>query len=234
MAADWQRRAGNGDGGEVFYAPFSPAHYRSSCHQVLLVGGASSDRSRPPSWRPRRVPHHLIRLISLAPSPSLIMKGEGVRYFFQASNEAMASIPSWSISSRLIISSHPHHEASRPSSRPMRLAHHLERIPSPGHQRGKSDDEVSKRTRKNRKAGTRNGEQDGARAERTQQDNGKRERGEDGRQASSEWTTRIYDAITHKNNASHHSRPTPSPGLLSVRRPHIIPRPRGVGRDGRE
>lgn len=39
MAADWQRRAGNGDGGEVFYAPFSPAHYRSSCHQVLLVGG---------------------------------------------------------------------------------------------------------------------------------------------------------------------------------------------------
>lgn len=80
--------------------------------------------------------------------------------------------------------------------------------------------------------GRENGEQDGARAERTQQDNGDGTRAEQERQASREKATRAYDAITHKNNAHHHSRPTPSPWLLSVRRPHIVPRPLGVGRDG--
>lgn len=41
-----------------------------------------------------------------------------------------------------------------------------------------------------------------------------RRRNEDGKQASNEGKTRTYDAITHKNNASHHSRPTPSPWAL--------------------
>lgn len=69
-------------------------------------GGASSDRFRPPSWRPRRVPHHLIRLISLAPSPSLIMKGEGVRYFFFKQATRLWH-PSHHGASRLGSSSHP-------------------------------------------------------------------------------------------------------------------------------
>lgn len=157
---------GSGDGGRAFSMRRFP--------QLIIVrpiirfssSGAASDRFRPPSWRPRRVPHHLIRLIHLtrpiAPVPSWM--AEGVRYFVQASNEAMASIPSRSISSRLIISSHPHHEASRPgvsshASRPSSRTIHQ------GHQRWNGKDEASKRTRKTGKAGTRNGEQNGARAE---------------------------------------------------------------------
>ena len=114
--------------------------------------GAASDRFRPPSLWFRLVPHHLIRLIHLtrpiAPVPSWMAKG--VRYFVQASNGAMASIPSWSISSRLIISSHHHHGASRPSSRLMRLGR-ASRTIYPGHQQGVSDGR-SKQT--NKKTGT--------------------------------------------------------------------------------
>lgn len=168
----------------------------------------------------------------------LVRRGRGAERFpivvraimGQASNEAMASIPSRSISSRLIISSHPPHETSRPSSRPMRLANHLERIPPPGHQRGKSDDEASKRTRKNRKAGTRNEEQDGAKTERTQQDNGEK-RSENGRQASKQ---RKDDEDIRRNHAQEQRPSSFSPDPLAVGSRRAIglnqfPRPQGVG-----
>lgn len=87
---------GSGDGGGAFSMRRFP--------QLIIVrpiirfssSGAASDRFRPPSWRPRRVPHHLIRLIHLTRpiAPALSWIAEGVRYFPQASNGIMASIPS--------------------------------------------------------------------------------------------------------------------------------------------
>lgn len=56
-----------------------------------------------------------------------------------------------------------------------------------------------------------------------------RRRSENGRQASREKATRACDAITHKNDAPHHSRPTLSPVFSSACGPQSIPRPRGVG-----
>ena len=155
---------------------------------------------------------------------------EGVRYFVQASNVAMASIPSRSISSRLIISSHPPHETSRPSSRPMRLANHLERYTRGINERMVMAKQANEHEKPDGETGRGTGEQDGARTERTQQDNGERDGARtDGKQASREKATRACDAITHKNDAPHHSRPTPSPVFSSACWPQSIPRPRGVG-----
>lgn len=53
--------AGNGDAGGAFlYAPFSSAHYRSSCHLVLIIGAASTDgiiSSSYPSCSSHSPPH---------------------------------------------------------------------------------------------------------------------------------------------------------------------------------
>lgn len=133
-------------------------------------------------------------------------------------------------SSHPIISSHPHHEASRLSSRPMRLANHLERIPSPRHQRGKSDGEASKRTRKNGKAGTRNGEQDGVKNG-TNTTRQRKERTGRGRTASKQGEG---NGDIRRNHAQEQRLSSFSPDPLAVGSRRFIglnqfPRPQGVG-----
>lgn len=181
---------------------------------VAVSTGSSSSHPAHPSHSPHR--------------PSPIMDGGGRPLFFQASNGIMASIPSQSISSRLSISSHPPHEASRLCVSSLRLAHHLERN-TPGHQRwnegGRSKQTNTKnRKSRNEKRGAKRGE-DGMN---TTRQRGER-RSENERQVSREKATRACDAITHKNDAPHHSRPTLSPVFSSACGPQSIPRPRGVG-----
>ena len=148
-------------------------------------GGASSDRSRPPSWRPRRVPHHLILLISLAQSPqshhgwrrvSVILFKQATRLWH----------PSHHGASRLGSSSHPIPIMKRlaSSSRPMRLANHLERIPPPRINEGrvmtKQANEHERTGRPGRETGSKTGRGRNEHNKTTERENGTRT---DGKQA---------------------------------------------------
>lgn len=113
---------GSGDvDGAFFYAPFSSAHYRSSCHQVLLAVGRLIV-SAPVVAASTMVPCHLIRLIHLvrpiAPVHQIV-DGMGPASLKQTTTSRRPSHHGGSpgSSSHPFISFHSRHGASRLSSR---------------------------------------------------------------------------------------------------------------------
>ena len=113
-------------------APFSPAHYHSPRHQVLIIGGG-----RPivvgSTGRSRQCPL-IISSGSSHSSPLSHLITERRRWCLSYFKQATTAWRSLGSSSHPIISSHPRHGASRPPSRLMRLGR-ASRPHIPGHQR---------------------------------------------------------------------------------------------------
>lgn len=206
----WQRA--------VFFsrAPFPPAHYHSPRHQALPIGIAS-DRPVPAvglgigssSSHPLGLSHSF----SLVPSlPHLIT--ERRRWCLSSFKQATTAWRSLGSSSHLIISSHPRHGASRPSSRLMRLVGRLALYTgSSTSRRGERSKQTN--TKERGGTGTRNR---GAGLGEERNENGNttgtgRWQHKNGKQAR---TTEICDAIMSKNKTPLILfRPTPSLRVLS-------------------
>lgn len=98
----WRRREqANGDASGAFlYAPFSSAHYRSSCHLVLIIGAASTDVIISSS-------HHLIRPARLTrPHCPISSRSGGVGVCHLSSKQRRHGGHPLGSSSHPIISSH--------------------------------------------------------------------------------------------------------------------------------
>ena len=225
----WRRReqATGGGGVRSFFfsrAPFSPAHYHSPRHQVLIIGGAS-DRCGLDGTVSTVSSHHLIRIVSLVPIvPSHHGAEALVSVVFQASNNGMA-VP------RFIISSHHFIPSPSWSVSPAVSSHGVSSGISSPYTGSSTGTGRTKQASEHAKPGRETEEQDGeTNGTRTARQRETEERNEDdGKQSRGRGNGDMRQSRTRTKRPSFLFARPPRRRFSSVRRPQLVPRPRSVG-----